>query len=96
MAFLKKQKDKEKEKEKKNKIEEKANNAQSKTTKKTSIVARKSINTLEVISGASPSPQSRKHDVDLARLSFSILQYGTSLFARVSTSASTIVDEFFF
>jgi hypothetical protein len=95
-ALLKKQKDEEKEKEKKKKAEEKAKNAQGKTAKKTSMVAGKSINTPEVISSASPSSQSCKRDADLAGLSLSTLQYGTSPLAGVSTGASTIVDEFFF
>jgi hypothetical protein len=95
-ALLNKQKDEEKEKEKKKKAEEKAKNAQGKTAEKTSIVAGKSINTPEIISGISPSSQSCKREADLAGLSLSTLQYGTSPLARVSTGASTIVDEFFF
>jgi hypothetical protein len=57
-------------------------------------VAGKSINTPEIISGISPSSQSCKREADLAGLSLSTLQYGTSPLARVSTGASTIVDEF--
>jgi hypothetical protein len=92
---LKKQKEEDKEKEKKKKAEEKAKKAQDKSVEKTSAMVGKSLNTLEVIFGASPSSQLCKCDATLVRLSILTLQYGTSPLAGMSTSASTIVDEFF-
>jgi hypothetical protein len=60
------------------------------------MVVGKSFNTPEVISGASPSLQSCKHDAALVGLSFFTLQYGTFPLAGVSTCASTTSNEFFF
>jgi hypothetical protein len=51
-------------------------------------VARKSLNTTKVISAASPSLQPCKHNATLTGSSFSTLQHGTSLLARVSIGAS--------
>jgi hypothetical protein len=83
-AILKKQMEGDKEKEK------------SKSAEKTSKVARKLVNTLEVISYASPFSQSHKRDATLVGLSFSTLQYGTSPLTRVSTGVSIAGNEFFF
>jgi hypothetical protein len=58
-------------------------------------VAGKSLNTLEVISSASPSLQSCKRDATLAKLSFSTHQYGTSPLVGVASGASIVGEEFF-
>jgi neutral trehalase len=94
-AILRREKEETKVVERTKRAEKKAKKAQDKNAEKTSKVARKSLNTLEAISGASPSSQSRKPDEILVGLSFFTLQYGTSPLTRVSTCASVVGDEFF-
>jgi hypothetical protein len=58
-------------------------------------VTGKTLHIPKVNFGASLSSQSLQRDATLTRLSFSTLQYGTSLLVGVSSCVSIVKKEFF-